>query len=332
MKEIKNYKILLKLENMQQEKILTDTKNAMNQTKQVANEIHGFVIVDKPAGMTSHDVVHQIRKLANTKKVGHAGTLDPDATGVLVVGLGKATRLLTFIVADNKTYQATIRLGQSRTTDDAQGEIIETKNCEKITEEAIKKELDKFVGDIQQIPSSVSAIKVDGKRAYDLVRQGEKVELAPRSVHISAIDVHEIKKVDEFIDVAVTVHCSSGTYIRAIARDLGNSLQVGGHLTNLRRTQSGQWSITNANKLTDLKPGSLPIISMAQVATSIFPSVTIGQAETEDFIHGRSVRTTHTPAETIAVIDKTPSLIALAHGDGLTLKPHVVFSSGTSGV
>jgi tRNA pseudouridine55 synthase len=288
--------------------------------------------VDKPAGMTSHDVVHQIRKLANTKKVGHAGTLDPDATGVLVVGLGKATRLLTFIVADNKTYQATIRLGQSRTTDDAQGEIIETKNCEKITEEVIKKELDKFVGDIQQIPSSVSAIKVDGKRAYDLVRQGEKVELAPRSVHISAIDVHEIKKVDEFIDVAVTVHCSSGTYIRAIARDLGNSLQVGGHLTNLRRTQSGQWSITNANKLTDLKPGSLPIISMAQVATSIFPSVTIGQAETEDFIHGRSVRTTHTPAETIAVIDKTPSLIALAHGDGLTLKPHVVFSSGTSGV
>jgi tRNA pseudouridine55 synthase len=304
----------------------------MNQIKQVANEIHGFVIVDKPAGMTSHDVVHQIRKLANTKKVGHAGTLDPDATGVLVVGLGKATRLLTFIVADNKTYQATIRLGQSRTTDDAQGEIIETKNCEKITEEAIKKELDKFVGDIQQIPSSVSAIKVDGKRAYDLVRQGEKVELAPRSVHISAIDVHEIKKIDEFIDVAVTVHCSSGTYIRAIARDLGNSLQVGGHLTNLRRTQSGQWSITNANKLTDLKPGSLPIISMAQVATSIFPSVTIGQAETEDFIHGRSVRTTHTPAETIAVIDKTPSLIALAHGDGLTLKPHVVFASGTSGV
>ena len=304
----------------------------MNQTKQAANEIHGFVIVDKPAGMTSHDVVHQIRKLANTKKVGHAGTLDPDATGVLVIGLGKATRLLTFIVADNKTYQATIRLGQSRTTDDAQGEIIETKTCEKITEEAILKELDKFVGDIQQIPSSVSAIKVDGKRAYDLVRQGEKVELAPRSVHISAIDVHEIKKIDEFIDVAVTVHCSSGTYIRAIARDLGNSLQVGGHLTNLRRTQSGQWSITNANKLTDLKPGSLPIISMAQVATSIFPTVTIGQAETEDFIHGRSVRTTHTPAETIAVIDKNPSLIALAHGDGLTLKPHVVFASGTSGV
>ena len=304
----------------------------MNQTKQVANEIHGFVIVDKPAGMTSHDVVHQIRKLANTKKVGHAGTLDPDATGVLVVGLGKATRLLTFIVADNKTYQATIRLGQSRTTDDAQGEIIETKTCEKITEEAIKQELDKFVGDIQQIPSSVSAIKVDGKRAYDLVRQGEKVELSPRAVHISAIDVHEIKKIEEFIDVAVTVHCSSGTYIRALARDLGNNLEVGGHLTSLRRTQSGQWSITKAQKLADLKPGNLPIISMAQVATSIFPSVTIGMVEAQDFVHGRSVRIAHTPADILAVIDKTPSLIALAHGDGVMLKPNVVFANGAVGV
>jgi tRNA pseudouridine55 synthase len=304
----------------------------MNQTKQIANEIHGFVIVDKPAGITSHDVVHQIRKLANTKKVGHAGTLDPDATGVLVVGLGKATRLLTFVVADNKTYQAIIRLGQSRTTDDSQGEVIETNNCENITDEQIKLELAKFVGDINQIPSSVSAIKVEGKRAYDLVRQGEKVELSPRLVHISAIDVHEIKNVEQFKDVTITVHCSSGTYIRAIARDLGKNLKVGGHLTNLRRTQSGQWSITTAHKLNELKPGNLPLISMSQVATSIFPSVTIGNSEIEDFIHGRSVRTTHTPAETIAVIDKKPSLIALAHGDGVTLKPHVVFASENSGV
>jgi tRNA pseudouridine55 synthase len=304
----------------------------MNQIKQVANEIHGFVIVDKPAGMTSHDVVHQIRKLANTKKVGHAGTLDPDATGVLVVGLGKATRLLTFIVADNKTYQATIRLGQSRTTDDAQGEIIVTNDCKNIFDEQIKRGLEKFVGDIKQIPSSVSAIKVDGKRAYDLVRQGEKVELAPRDVHISAIDVHEIQRVSEFIDVAVTVHCSSGTYIRALARDLGNNLEVGGHLTSLRRTQSGQWSITKAQKLADLKPGNLPIISMAQVATSIFPSVTIGMVEAQDFVQGRSVRIAHTPADILAVIDKTPSLIALAHGDGVMLKPNVVFANGAIGV
>jgi tRNA pseudouridine55 synthase len=304
----------------------------MNQIKQAANEIHGFVIVDKPTGMTSHDVVHQIRKLANTRKVGHAGTLDPDATGVLVVGLGKATRLLTFIVADNKTYQATIRLGQSRTTDDAQGEIIETKSCENLTSDLIKSEIEKFVGDIQQIPSSVSAIKIEGKRAYDLVRLGEKVELAPRSVHISAIDVHEIKQVENFIDVQVTVHCSSGTYIRALARDLGNNLNVGGHTISLRRTQSGQWSINNSHKLSDLKPGNLPIISLAQVATSIFPSVTISNQETEELVHGRSVRIAHTPAEILAVVDKTPTLIALAKGDGVMLKPNVVFATGSVGV
>ena len=142
----------------------------MNQIKQVANEIHGFVIVDKPAGMTSHDVVHQIRKLANTKKVGHAGTLDPDATGVLVVGLGKATRLLTFIVADNKTYQATIRLGQSRTTDDAQGEIIETKNCEKITEEAIKKELDKFVQTLRLLMNYMKYVSLDDDEEASIMK------------------------------------------------------------------------------------------------------------------------------------------------------------------
>ncbi|MDA3026869.1 MAG: tRNA pseudouridine(55) synthase TruB [Actinomycetota bacterium] len=304
----------------------------MNQTKQANSEVNGFVIVDKPAGMTSHDVVHQIRKIAKTKKVGHAGTLDPDATGVLVVGLGKATRLLTFIVADNKTYQATIRLGQSRTTDDAQGEIIETKSCQELNENLIKSEIEKFVGDIEQIPSSVSAIKVDGKRAYDLVRQGENVILLPRLIHISAIDVHEINKVEDFIDVSVTVHCSSGTYIRALARDLGNNLNVGGHLTGLRRTQSGQWSITNAQKLVDLKSSNMTVISMAQVAISIFPSVTIGNDETQDFINGRSVRVTHTPAETIAVVDKKPSLVALAHGDGVMLKPHTVFATGNSGV
>ena len=144
--------------------------------------------------------------------------------------------------------------------------------------------------------------------------------------------MHEIKKIEEFIDVAVTVHCSSGTYIRALARDLGNNLEVGGHLTSLRRTQSGQWSITKAQKLADLKPGNLPIISMAQVATSIFPSVTIGMVEAQDFVHGRSVRIAHTPADILAVIDKTPSLIALAHGDGVMLKPNVVFANGAVGV
>ena len=164
------------------------------------------------------------------------------------------------------------------------------------------------------------------------MREGKKVELSPRSVHISAIDVHEIKRDDAFIDISITVHCSSGTYIRALARDLGNDLKVGGHLTSLRRTQSGQWSITNAQKLVDLKLSNLVIISMAQVATSIFPSVIIGEKEIEDFVHGRSVQITHTPANVLAIVDAKLTLIALAKGDGVKLNPHVVFASGNTGV
>ncbi|MFM7138895.1 MAG: tRNA pseudouridine(55) synthase TruB, partial [Actinomycetes bacterium] len=183
----------------------------MNLTKEEAS-LNGFVIVDKPLGMTSHDVVHKIRKICNTKKVGHAGTLDPEASGVLVVGLGKATRLLTFIVSDNKTYQASIRLGQNTTTDDAQGEITSENSCENITEEEISNCLLTFIGDLDQVPSSVSAIKVGGKKAYEIVRSGEKVELTPRRIHISAIDLHEIKRLNNLIDISVTVHCSSGTY------------------------------------------------------------------------------------------------------------------------
>ncbi len=304
----------------------------MTQNSQTVKEIHGFVIVDKPVGMTSHDVVHQVRKIANTKKVGHAGTLDPDATGVLVVGLGKATRLLTFIVGDNKTYQATIRLGKATTTDDAQGETVSETSSEHLNEDEIKNAIETFIGDIQQVPSSVSAIKVDGKRAYDLVRKGESVELTPRAVHISAIDIHEINKIDKYVDVQITVHCSSGTYIRAIARDLGNKLNVGGHITNLRRLQSGRWSISQAQSLENLKSAGISIISMAEVATAIFPSVEVGMIEVQDFVHGRSVRVPHTPAETLAVIDKTPSLVALAEGDGMMLKPHVVFATGSVGV
>jgi tRNA pseudouridine55 synthase len=303
----------------------------MNPTNQI-DLVNGFVIVDKPAGMTSHDVVYKIRKIASTKKVGHAGTLDPDATGVLVIGIGKATRLLTFVVADNKTYQATIRLGQSTTTDDAQGEIISQKSCENVDEKNVRDAIESFTGDIDQIPSSVSAIKVEGKRAYDLVRSGEKVELKSRRIHISAIDVHEITRIDNFIDANITIHCSSGTYIRALARDVGKLLEVGGHLTSLRRIQSGQWSITQATKLEDLSMEKFPLLSMASVATSIFPSVTVGVPEIEDLVQGRFIRVTHTPAETLAVIDKKPSLVALAHGDGVMLKPQVVFAADKSGV
>jgi len=303
----------------------------MNLTKEETS-LNGFVIVDKPLGMTSHDVVHQIRKICNTKKVGHAGTLDPEASGVLVVGLGKATRLLTFIVSDNKTYQATIRLGQNTTTDDAQGEIISENSCENISDEAISNCLFSFIGDLDQVPSSVSAIKVGGKKAYEIVRSGEKVELTPRHIHISAIDLHEIKRQNNLIDISVTVHCSSGTYIRALARDIGKKLNVGGHIISLRRIQSGRYKITDAIKLENLNIDKINLISMANVAMELFPSVKVELDEIQDLIHGRFIRKTHEPAQTIALIDKKPSLVALAQGDGVMLKPQVVFASGIGGV
>ena len=296
------------------------------------NSLNGFLIIDKPSGMTSHSVVHQIRKITNTKKVGHAGTLDPDATGVLVVGLGKATRLITYLVSDNKTYQATIRLGQSTSTDDREGEILKTVDCSNLDENKINSVILNFIGDIDQIPSAVSAIKINGQKAYDLVRKGEKVELKPRKIHISAIDIHEIKKVNSYIDLNLTIHCSSGTYIRALARDIGEQLKVGGHVTNLRRLQSGQWNISDAKKIEELKVDNLPLISMAEIATTMFPSVKVEFEEIQDLIHGRYVRKTHEPAETVALIDKKPSLVALAHGDGVMLKPQIVFATGISGV
>lgn len=303
----------------------------MNQTKE-DQSLNGFVIVDKTLGITSHDVVHKIRKICNTKKVGHAGTLDPEASGVLVVGLGKATRLLTYIVADNKTYQATIRLGQNTSTDDAQGEIMSENNCENITDQDISNCLLSFIGDIDQVPSSVSAIKVGGKKAYEIVRSGEKVELTPRRIHISAIDLHEIKRTNNLIDLSVTVHCSSGTYIRALARDIGKKLNVGGHVTSLRRIQSGRYKITEALNLENLNIDKIKLISMAEVAMELFPSVKVELDEIQDLIHGRFIRKTHEPAQTIALVDKKPSLVALAQGDGVMLKPQVVFASGVGGV
>lgn len=189
----------------------------------------GLVIVDKPQGWTSHDVVGRTRRLAGTRKVGHAGTLDPMATGVLVLGINKATRLLTYIVGAHKTYTATIRLGESTITDDAEGEIVQTRIAAALTEEAIHAGIAKLTGDIEQVPSSVSAIKVNGERAYARVRAGEEVKLAARSVTIRRFDVHDIRRErgGKILDIDVTVECTSGTYIRALARDLGEDLAVG---------------------------------------------------------------------------------------------------------
>jgi tRNA pseudouridine55 synthase len=200
----------------------------------------GLIIVDKPAGMTSHDVVSRIRRIAKTRRVGHGGTLDPMATGVLVIGVGRATRLLTYVIGAEKGYAATIRLGQSTVTDDAEGEVVASVPAGGVTDEAIRAGLAELTGEISQVPSAVSAIKVNGQRAYARVRAGEDVALAARTVTVFRLDLLAIRRHPDMIDLDIDLACSSGTYVRALARDLGAALGVGGHLTALRRTFVGR--------------------------------------------------------------------------------------------
>jgi tRNA pseudouridine55 synthase len=213
----------------------------------------GLVIVDKPGGLTSHDVVARLRRLAHTRRVGHAGTLDPMATGVLVIGVEKATRLLGHLMLTEKVYEATIRLGQSTSTDDAEGQPTGGNPAGGVTREALDTEIAKLTGEIQQVPSSVSAIKVNGQRAYKLTRAGEAPELAARPVTVYEFRVTATREAGDFLDVDATVRCSSGTYIRALARDLGAALGTGGHLTALRRTAVGPYTLAQARTLKDLE-------------------------------------------------------------------------------
>jgi tRNA pseudouridine55 synthase len=213
----------------------------------------GLVIVDKPGGMTSHDVVARIRRLAHTRRVGHAGTLDPMATGVLVIGVEKATRLLGHLMLTEKTYAATIRLGQSTSTDDAEGKPTGGNPASGVTRAALDTEIAKLTGEILQVPSSVSAIKVNGQRAYKLTRAGEAPALAARPVTVYEFTVTAIRQVGDYLDLDATVRCSSGTYIRALARDLGTALGTGGHLTALRRTAVGPYTVAMAHTLNDLE-------------------------------------------------------------------------------
>lgn len=238
----------------------------------------GFLLLDKPKGFTSHDVVAKARKALGTKKVGHAGTLDPMATGLLVLGFNQGTKLLTFAVGNDKTYLATIRLGAATVTDDAEGEVIakvELEQVRSITSEQINSEIAKLTGAISQVPSAVSAIKVAGVRAYDRVRAGEQVELKSRDVFVSEFELLEMIQLNEFIDLKVRVQCSSGTYIRALARDMGNSLGVGGHLTELRRTRVGLFQIENAYTLTQLQEGQAKAIPLAQACQALMPIMEI---------------------------------------------------------
>lgn len=248
----------------------------------------GLLIIDKPGGITSHGVVARVRKALGTRKVGHAGTLDPMATGVLVIGVGRATRLLGYLAGQSKEYQATIRLGSTTTTDDAEGELAEAAAAESIaavSDEAIRAGLTLFVGEISQVPSAVSAIKVDGKRAYDLVRAGVDPDLQARMVRIDDIRVLSIARGQAWIDVDVVVECGSGTYIRAIARDLGGALGIGGHLTELRRTRVGEFTAAEGCSLEDVSAGSL--IPLADAAQRSFACVTLSVEHALDVRHGR---------------------------------------------
>ncbi|MEI6230608.1 MAG: tRNA pseudouridine(55) synthase TruB [Actinomycetes bacterium] len=248
----------------------------------------GIVVVDKPSGMTSHDVVSRMRRFAGTRKVGHAGTLDPMATGVLIVGVERATRLLGHLMLTDKTYDATIRLGVATHTDDAEGEVLENIDAAHITDEAIRHGVQALTGSIMQRPSSVSAIKVDGVRSYDRVRAGEEIVLPERRATISRFEIHQISRAESTVDVDVTVDCSSGTYIRALARDLGAGLNVGGHLTALRRTRVGAFTINQAHSLEQLEQDCV-IIPLADVVRETFPSISVDASDVDRVLHGSRI-------------------------------------------
>ncbi len=290
--------------------------------------LSGLVIVDKPQGWTSHDVVGRMRRLAGTRKVGHAGTLDPMATGVLVVGINKATRLLTYIVGTSKTYQATIRLGATTVTDDAEGDVTATASARHLTDAAIEAGIAALRGPIMQVPSSVSAIKVNGERAYARVRSGEDVKLAPRAVTIHRFDSAGIRRVADFVDIDVTVQCSSGTYIRALARDLGAALEVGGHLTALRRSAVGPYTLNEARTLEELA-GELRILDIADAARALMPVRELSAAEAVELSFGRripaSVEGTHTADAPAAAFAPDGTLVALLADAGKFAKPVLVF-------
>jgi len=292
----------------------------------------GLLLVDKPEGITSHDVVSKVRKIVGTRKVGHAGTLDPMATGLLVLGIESGTKLLTFIVGKDKTYEATIRLGSSTVTDDREGDVLTFATPELlavIAKEAILAGISKLTGVIQQKPSAVSAIKVDGERAYARVRAGEEVDLPSREVTVSRFEVlGDIRITNEYIELDVVVDCSSGTYIRALARDLGNYLGVGGHLTALRRTRIGEFDLSSAYDFSDGSPVS--IIELAAAAKTSLPYIEISTQDEIDLRFGKRIAgAVSSPTAALC----SGELVAVVESAGTSsLKSLVVFSKGESNV
>ncbi|WP_344866171.1 tRNA pseudouridine(55) synthase TruB [Planomonospora alba] len=285
----------------------------------------GLIIVDKPAGWTSHDVVGKLRGIAGTRRVGHAGTLDPMATGVLVVGVEKATRLLGHLALTEKGYDGTIRLGQSTNTDDAEGEIIATAPASGVSDEEIRKGAAALTGRIMQVPPQVSAIKVNGERAYKRARLGEEVELAARPVTVSAFEVTAVRREGDLVDVDVSVSCSSGTYIRALARDLGAALGTGGHLTYLRRTRVGPYTLSAAHTIERLARECV-ILPMADAVAAAFPRRDVTAEEARTVAHGGRLPSAGLGEGPIGVFGPDGTLLALVEERGRTTRSLAVFA------
>lgn len=283
--------------------------------------VPGLLVVDKPGGMTSHAVVSQVRKAMGTRKVGHAGTLDPMATGVLIVGVERATRLLGHLALRDKGYDATIRLGATTLTDDIEGELIASADLavlSAVTDAQIHAGIQALTGDIEQVPTAISAIKVDGRRAHARVRAGETIELKPRPVTVTAFDLERIERRADAIDLAVHVECSTGTYVRALARDLGAALGTGGYLTRLRRTRVGPWTLDDATPLETVTGADDPqrfIISIDEVATRAFQTRVVTDAEADFIRHGRRIDWQGDTA-IHALVDRAGHLLALAEMKG----------------
>ncbi|WOP18442.1 tRNA pseudouridine(55) synthase TruB [Raineyella sp. LH-20] len=307
----------------------------------------GLLVIDKPAGLTSHDVVARVRRLLGTRKVGHAGTLDPMATGVLILGVGRATRLLGHLALHDKAYDATIRLGQTTVTDDADGEVVASAGAVGATDTAIRTAMAALTGDIAQRPSAVSAIKVDGQRSYARVRAGEQVELAARPVTVSRFDLLARRdgQIDgvAVVDLDVTVECSTGTYVRALARDLGEALGTGGHLTALRRTRVGGFDLDMAQSLPerdraardaaaqdaaaqDADASPLAVLAMDEAVRSCFPSLDLDEAAADEVGYGRALRGLSLPACLTALYGPDGTFLALYRQVGPDARPEAVFA------
>jgi tRNA pseudouridine55 synthase len=292
-----------------------------------------LLLVDKPAGMTSHDVVARARRALSVRRVGHAGTLDPMATGLLILGVGAATRLLGHVGGHDKSYEATIRLGQTTVTDDREGTLLEVTSAGAVTDDDVRAALAAQTGALQQVPSAVSAVKVGGRRAYERVRAGEEVQLAPRAVTVHRIDVHRIDRpTPDLVDVDVTVQCTAGTYIRAIARDAGAALAVGGHLTALRRTTSGPFTVAQAPPVEEaaaaLRAGGGPgVVALAEAATAVFPARLLQEDEARALRFGQRIAATGVPGLSAAT-GPDGRLVALIEDTGPAARVVVGFPPG----